>query len=135
LSAIENVLGLIYVSDNTLATSAPVAITFSYNEGYANTLIPSTKKYQFVVSEENIIITAIVLTPASSAVVPSVGVIDFDAFGGYGSYVYTLAVNNSGGTINASTGVYTAGSTPSVQDTIRVTDAMGNTATALVQVI
>ncbi len=43
-----------------------------------------------------------------------------------GTYSYSIHTNNSGGSINSSTGVYTAGSTPSVTDTVRVTDGLGN---------
>lgn len=44
-----------------------------------------------------------------------------------GVYTYTLVSNNSGATINSSTGLYTAGTTPGVSDLVQVTDANGNT--------
>jgi len=54
----------------------------------------------------------------------------FSASGGSGTgYVWSLTVNASGGTIDATTGAYTAGATTNVVDTIRVTDSLGNTAT------
>lgn len=133
LSAIVNVLGLIYVTNNSLTTSGAVAITFAYNEGYTNTLTPSSKQYQFVLSAPNIVITAIVLLPQTSTVAP-LQMETFTAFGGYGTYVYSISINNSGGSINGSTGVYTAGSTPLVTDTVSVVDVMGNTTTATVTV-
>jgi len=133
LSTIPSVAALIYVVSNSLETSGSAAITFAYNEGYSVTLTPSSKKYQFVVSQQNIIVTAIVLLPATSTVAPST-IVDFTAYGGYGTYVYSISINNSGGSINSSTGVYTAGSTPLVTDTIKVVDVFGNSATASVVV-
>jgi hypothetical protein len=47
---------------------------------------------------------------------------------------YTIPTNNSGGSINSS-GVYTAGATHPVTDTVKVTDALGNIATCTVSVI
>ncbi len=61
--------------------------------------------------------------------------IDFGASGGTGGgYVYTLLVNNSGASIDSGTGFYTAGSTPNVSDTVRVTDSGSNTDDAVVNV-
>jgi hypothetical protein len=42
--------------------------------------------------------------------------------------------NNSGATINVGTGAYTAGSTPSVVDTVAVSDSLGNTANVTVNI-
>lgn len=133
LTGITNVAALIYVVSNSLMTSAPAAITFAYNEGYTATLTPSSKQYQFVVSSPDIIITAIVLNPSTSQVAP-LGSVTFIAAGGYSTYTYAISVNNSGGSINATSGVYTAGSTGLVSDTITVVDAFGNSATAVVTV-
>ncbi len=61
--------------------------------------------------------------------------IDFGASGGTGGgFVFSLLVNNSGGSINPSSGLYTAGATPNVSDTIRVTDSGSNTDNAIVDV-
>lgn len=133
LSALENVLGLIYVSDNSLATGGAVAITFSYDADYQLTFLAS-KQYQPVVAEENIIITPVILNSASATVLASADV-QLSALGGYGDYTYSIQTNNSGGSINASTGLYTAGSTDGVIDTLKVTDALGNTATVQVTVV
>jgi|GEM_PF-556918 len=51
-----------------------------------------------------------------------------------GTFTWTLVDNNSGGTINASTGAYTAGATGNVSDLVSVNDGMGHTATVLVSV-
>ncbi len=133
LSLVGGVLGLITVNTNTLATGGAVAITFAFNEGYTNTLTPTAKKNQFVIEAANIIILPMILTPLTSSVGVG-GTVDFVGLGGYGTYVYSILTNNSGATINASTGVYTAGTTPSVTDTVEATDTFGNTTTATVSV-
>jgi subtilisin family serine protease len=59
----------------------------------------------------------------------------FQAIGGSGvGYGWSLLVNGSGGTINASIGVYVAGSRGAVADVILVTDSLGNTATRTLQI-
>ena len=60
----------------------------------------------------------------------------FTASGGSGTgYAWAFATNGSGGTIGAATGLYTAGPTGGVTDVVRVTDSLGNTATADVTVV
>jgi len=59
----------------------------------------------------------------------------FVASGGYAPRTFSLAVNNSGATINSSTGLYTAGTIAGVSDTVRVTDSFGDTKDASVAVI
>ncbi len=133
LSGVGGVLGLVTVNTNSLVTGGAAAITFTFDEHYTNTLSPPTKKNQLTVSAENIVILLMLLTPATS----SVGVgesVTFTGLGGYGSYIYSILTNNSGATINATTGVYTAGATPTVTDTVKVTDAFGNNATATVSI-
>lgn len=133
LSSITNVQALIYVSTNGLLTSGSAAISFSYNEGYSNTLIPTAKSLQFAVSSNNIIILPMILSPSSVTVTHS-GTQTFVGLGGYGTYSYVLTTNNSSGSIDGSTGVYTAGGTFPVVDIITVTDSFGNQATATVNV-
>lgn len=128
-----NVLSLLYVTSNSLMTVAPAAITFTYNEGYTNTLTPSSKKYQFVITSSDVIIVPMIVSPSGPTVAP-LGTITFSGLGGYGPVVYALSINNSGGSINVSTGVYVAGSTPLVTDQVRVTDALGNTSTTNITV-
>lgn len=127
--------GLLTVTSNTLMTSAPAAITFSWNENYSTTfLTPAMLNDQFVLSEANIIILPMQLQPSSSTVLHTTGTVFFQGLGGYGTLTYTFQTNNSGGSINGATGFYTAGSTGGVTDTLLVTDAFGNTATATVTV-
>jgi hypothetical protein len=58
----------------------------------------------------------------------------FTALSSGGMNAWSLSANNSGGTINAATGAYTAGSNPAVTDTIQVKDQYGNLGTLSVQV-
>ncbi|MFL5247483.1 MAG: choice-of-anchor D domain-containing protein, partial [Myxococcales bacterium] len=71
-------------------------------------------------------LAAVSVSPGSVTVSPRGGQA-FTASGGSGAgYTWSLVTNASGGTIDASTGAYTAGSTPSVNDVVRVTDSLGN---------
>lgn len=133
LSALNSVPALITVVNNTLMDSVPNPITISEVENYANTITPTSKKNQFSFSAADIIIIPMILSPTSSIVV-ALGTKQFTGLGGYGTLTYSITVNNSGGSINATTGLYTAGSTPGT-DTLQVQDAMGNTANASVQVV
>lgn len=73
------------------------------------------------------------VSPAA-AVVPPRGNLAFTASGGSGEgYVWSLTPSASGASLSAA-GVYSAGSTASVTDALRVTDSLGNTATRAVQV-
>ncbi len=70
----------------------------------------------------------IAITP-SPAHAPPLGKIDFDATGGSGfGYVWELLTTASGGTMDTTTGEYTAGETANTVDTVRVTDSLGNVA-------
>lgn len=91
---------------------------------YEKTLTPSTKQNQFVIDPDKIILLPILPSPASLTIARE-DEIQFEAEGGYGTYVWSIEVDNSGSSINSGTGVYTAGSSAGV-DTVRVTDAFGN---------
>ena len=72
------------------------------------------------------------ISPASDTVSPMQSV-PLMASGGSGmGFTWALTVNASGGSVGATTGVYVAGSTPNVDDTVQVTDSLGNTATAII---
>jgi parallel beta-helix repeat protein len=64
------------------------------------------------------------LSPLTTGIVTSQSK-QFVASGGIGIRTFSIAVNNSGGTINSGNGFYTSGPIPDVTDTIRVTDALG----------
>lgn len=55
---------------------------------------------------------------------------DFSSIGGVGNHVYSISANNSGATINPTSGLYTAGTNTLVTDTVTVTDELGTTANA-----
>lgn len=118
------------IDPNTLVTVAGFSLTSGGS--YTNTLTPTTRKNQFSVTEPDIIILPMILSPVLSTVATG-ATQTFTGLGGYGTLTYSISVNNSGGSINSSTGVYTAGGTPAT-DTILVTDALSNTGTATVHV-
>ncbi len=72
---------------------------------------------------------------ASGTQTPPRGTLTFGASGGSGAgFVFTISANASGGTIDASSGVYVAGAAPGVTDVVTVTDPLGNVAAANVTV-
>ena len=74
------------------------------------------------------------ITVASTTAAPR-GSLTFAASGGSGSgYTWTLVTNASGGSIDAGTGAYHAGATPSVTDVVRVTDSLSNVASQSVTI-
>lgn len=121
------------IDQNTLVTNAGLSLTAV--GGYANILTPTTKKNQFSLAPANIIILPMQLQPATNVVLNTTGTVAFSGLGGYGALTYSISVNNSGGTINATSGAYAAGPTGGVTDTVRVDDTLGNFATASVQVL
>lgn len=140
---VNSALGLITANTNSLLTGGSAAITFSYSEGYANTLTPATKQKQFALANSTIVILPIVLASANAitTVVSNVVTVTlaiahggatatFTILGGYGAPVYSM--QSGAGSINASTGVYT--SSTAGTDVVLVTDALGNTATCSVTV-
>lgn len=120
------------IDPNTLVTNA--GLSTSSGGSYTNTLAPSAANYQFQVTSPNIIVLPMILTPSTSTAVHSTGQVQFSTLGGFGTLTYSISVNNSGGSINSSTGLYSAGATHPVTDTVEVTDGLSNTATAVVSV-
>lgn len=73
------------------------------------------------------------ITPATATLASS-ATQDFDGTGGTGIYViFVFVTNASGGSIDATTGLYTAGATPGT-DIVRVIDSGGNIADATITV-
>lgn len=68
----------------------------------------------------------VLINPPSPSTPPKGSLSFKQAYGAAGTPTWALTANPSGGSINASTGVYTAGATGSVTDVVRVTDAAGN---------
>ena len=74
------------------------------------------------------------ISPTSVSLAPKASQ-TLTATGGSGTgYAWSISSNNSGGSIIAGTGVYTAGATGGVTDTVQVTDSLGNVATRTVTV-
>jgi hypothetical protein len=126
------------IDPNSLVTSAGFSATSGGS--YTNTLTPTNKYNQFSVTSPNTIIRPIMMTSPISltSVISSVVTVTstatasgapqtFTAIGGFGSYTFSFATNNSGGSIGSSSGIYTPGVTGSVTDTIRVTDSQSQT--------
>lgn len=113
------------IDSNTLVTDAGFSLTDSGM--YTDTLTPSTKDKQFAVTEDNIIILPIIVTPKAPSVVHD----EDQQFSGVGGgtgmvYVWTIETNISGASIDAGTGLYTAGPTHPATDVVRATDDLGN---------
>jgi len=79
-------------------------------------------------------VTAGASLAGSATQAPPRGALTFSATGGAGTFQFALATNASGGSIDTSTGAYTAGATPDVVDVVSATDALGNVANANVAV-
>ncbi len=75
----------------------------------------------------------LLLSPAVTSVSPK-GTIAFKATGGTQPYNFTLITNASGGNLAGTTGVYHAGPRGTVTDRVKVTDATGQTKTAIITV-
>ncbi len=75
----------------------------------------------------------LVLSPSVTSVPPK-GTIPFKATGGTQPYNFTLITNASGGNLAGTTGVYHAGPRGTVTDRVKVTDATGQTKTAIITV-
>ncbi len=86
------------------------------------------------VATATVTVTAGVSIAPPNPVVAPLGSQTFTPSGGEGPYTWSITTNASGGSINAGTGVYRAGGTPSAVDTVRVTDSLGNIATVNVAV-
>lgn len=120
------------IDSNTLVTVA--GFNIAPTGSFSDTLTPAAKNKQFQILSANIIILPMILSPASVTVIHGTTQ-QFTGLGGYGTYTYSFVTNNSGGTINSSTGLYTAGATNPVTDVVRVTDGQSHTADASIVVI
>ncbi len=83
-------------------------------------------------------VTTVILPPQifpSTATVAVNGTQTFTGANGQAPYSFSLAVNNSGGSVDQITGLYRAGTVANVSDTVRETDAGGGTADATVSII
>lgn len=119
------------IDPNTLVTNGGVSL--SSGGPFTNVLSPSSASQQLVLAGAGIIATPMVLLPTTSTVAPAAQV-QFTGYGGTQTgYSFSMVSAPSGGSVNASSGLYTAGPNPGV-DTVKVTDSASNTATATVTV-
>lgn len=118
------------IDPNTLVTNA--GFSTSVGGSYSNTLSPTSKNFQFVITSPNIIITPMILSPSLVTLMHGTSQ-QFTGLGGFGTLTYSFVTNVSGGAINSSTGFYTAGATPGT-DVVMVADSLSNTATAAIVV-
>lgn len=109
------------IDPNCLVTNA--GFSTSVGGSYTPTLNPTSKKYQFAVTEANTIIIPMIFIPPQATVVP-LGTQQFNAYGGYGAITYSVQTNVTGCSISP-TGLYTAGPITGV-DVIRATDSLAN---------
>ena len=122
------------IDPNTVVTACGVSASIS--GPFVSVLNPSTAQQQFTLAAVDINALPMQLLPSTStATHGSPGTtVQFTAYGGTQTFTYSFQTNNSGGSINSSSGLYTAGNTGSVTDTILATDGSSNTATATVSV-
>lgn len=140
-----NVNGLataIQIADsNTLVTSAGFSTTAGGS--YTNTLTPTTKNRQFVVTANNIIILPIILSCPGGVQEMTAGVVttttieiadlatlQLTPLGGYPTYSY--AVTSGPGGVDSS-GLYTASGTGTA--VVTVTDSLSNTGTCTITIV
>lgn len=118
--------------NNCLVTNSGFCLTVSGS--YTPTLTPTAKNQQFAVSQANIIILPILITPATDTIAVN-DTIQFSAIGGHGTLTYTMQSSGSGSpSVGSLTGLYTAGASPGT-DVVRVTDSLGNFSDATITVV
>lgn len=119
------------IDSNALVTDCGLGLTPT--GPWYTSLLPTSKKSQFLISSDNVIITPMQIRPTAIQIATEDSR-QFLAYGGFGAYTWTLDQNDSGGTISP-IGFYTSGPTGAVTDIVKATDAQGNSVTATVQVI
>lgn len=120
------------IDPNSLVTN--IGLGSSELGPFVNIAVPESKKNQFVVSSNRIIITPMQLRPSSITGIATGDSRQFIASGGYGTLTWSLTVNGSGGSVSAS-GLYEAGATPDSVDEVRAMDELGNYVTASIGVV
>lgn len=132
------------IDENTLVTNSGFGLTSGGS--FFNTLSPSARNKQFQVDHTRIIITPIQLSGPGvngayvstvltfTATVVHSTTLQLSSIGGFGTPTWSMLASPSGGSVNSSTGLYSAGATPSVTDIVEVTDGLGNVAQIAISV-
>ncbi|HVN66753.1 MAG TPA: hypothetical protein VMT55_00145 [Candidatus Sulfotelmatobacter sp.] len=116
---------------NTLVTSAGLGL--AGGGPFSNVLVPSSAIQQLTLAKARIYILPLLLLPETDTVA-TLATVQFATYGGSQTgYTYSITHNDSGGSINSGSGLYTAGGSTGT-DTIKVEDSDGNTTTATVTV-
>ena len=121
----------------TNASGASVDASGHYRAGTTGNVVDAVRVVDDLgnAATASVQVTAALSLAGSATMVAPRGSLTFSSSGGSATgLVYAFATNASGATINAQTGAYTAGATPSVTDVVSVTDSLGNVSTATVQV-
>lgn len=119
------------IDPNALVTNCGLGLTDT--GPFYSSILPSSKKSQFLISSANVIITPMQIRP-TAITIETEDTRQFLAFGGFGTYTWTLEQNDSGGTISP-IGFYESGPVGAVTDIVKATDEHGNSVTATIQVI
>lgn len=123
------------IDNNALVTNAGLGL--AETGPFDPVIQPSSRDLKFVVKSENIILLPILIRPVSATVLAT-ETRQLEAYGGYQSPLdvtfWSIPGNVSGASIDAETGLYTAGATPGV-DTVRYEDSLGNTAEVSITVV
>ncbi len=119
------------ISDAAVYTAGPIG---SGSAGAVADVVQVTDSLGNVATKPVQVTQGVAVYPPQTSAAPG-GAVHFTAHGGSGSgFAWSLATNASGGTIDAGTGSYRAGSTADVTDVVQVTDSLGNAADASIRV-
>ncbi len=123
-------------SVHTNSSGASITATGAYTAGATGSRTDVVRVTDSLgnVRDVNVTVTAgITITPANPSA-PPLGSVQLTATGGSNSgFTWSVTSNNSGSSVSAA-GLFQAGPTGSVADTVQVTDAFGNTASVNVSV-
>lgn len=120
------------IDPNALATN--IGLGKSPTGSFSSVATPTQKKNRFFLQSSNVIVLPMQLNPAEIIAIDTGDTRLFTVAGGYGAITWSITSNFSGGTISVG-GLYTAGPTADVTDTVRATDSQGNQIDALVGVV
>lgn len=97
----------------------------AYNAGHVgdvSDVVRVTDTVTLQHADATVTVTTVLSISPSSATKAPLGTQTFTGVAGGGTYAYTMQSAPSGGSVGVSSGIYTAGSTGSVTDVVRVTD-------------